>query len=171
MVKPVKFFAFLIGIILCSLTFPSHVFAEALSAKMIKLKTAQKGDLILCSTRNFEEVAKEIVKQQGIKGHLMVIETVVLVEKNSKELESLEGNIYEGNFSATHVRIKHQEFQDCKEVVVIEKGRLDEIAKIFSSMLNGGFPLVVIFNNQSEVTPPTPEPSPPTIPIPRRSYF
>lgn len=169
--KPVKFFIVLIGVALCGLIFPSRVFAEseALSAKMIKLKTTRQGDLILCSTGSFEDVVKEIAKQQGIKGHLMVIKTVVLVEKNSKDSDSLEGNIYEGNFAATNVSIKHQEFQSCKEIVVIEKGRLDEIATIFASMLNGGFPLVVVFNNQSKVTPPVPDT--PTTPVSRRSYF
>lgn len=171
--KLVKFFVFFIGIVLYSLTFPSHIFAEkeALSTKMIKLKTAQKGDLILCSTDSFEEVAKEIAKQQETTGHIMVIETVVLVEKNSKDSDSLLGNIYEGNFAATHVSIKHQEFQSCKEVVIIKKNKLDDMAKIFSSMLNGGFPLVVVYNSLSQVTPPAPKSPPSTTSIPRRSYF
>lgn len=171
MKKLLKFFIFLIVIALYGLTSPSHTFAnaEALSSKMMKLKKAQQGDLVLCTTGELDELAKEKAKEQGITAPLIVIETVVLVQKNLEE--SLLGEIYEKNLIITYGTINYEDFGNCKRIIVVRKENINGIAKIFSNILNGGLPLVIAPNGPSQVTPPAPETSPPTTPTSRRSYF
>ncbi len=142
----------------------------ATSAKMIKLQMVKPSDLVLCSTGKFDEIAKEIAKQNGVEAPMVVIEIAVLVEKNTDE--SLTGSILEnvkGELLVAHGIIKHQEFKKCKQVVVVDLG--SKVAELISIILNEGLPLVITPSKVPVLPEPSPPPPAPTVPTSRKQYL
>jgi hypothetical protein len=169
-----KLAAFFIAIVFsCSLMIgiADNAFAQAMamSAKMIKLKQAQKNDLVLCATN------KVRLPEKNQPPVIVEISLAIIVDKNVKE--SLVGVVFINHISIDGNVVKHEELAKCESVLIIERRKIDEVATIISNFLYYGLPLSLPLpltmegNWQSQPLKPAPEPSSPTTPTPRRSYF